>query len=320
MKRCIAFILLAFCVLALAACRTSKVSYVEPSEKVLLDAKLYYKQSSLVVLGNCTEVKPEKDENHYTIQISEVIAGEVDSSRAIQVAGKSLNAGNNYLLFLAAIEDSSYYRIVNDSELRITADSVLWNGTWVNLKTVLSELYSFAATITIPGTTYFYTKLSDLTEAADAIFIGEVLDAPKIKKMNVKSQIDGAIVENAVEASVVKVVVYGTIKGNLKYGTTIKLVNIPSTASSMTDSKSLENVSMDTYSIINLANESTYMFFVQKTKDVKQDYYFPLNPIQGWILVDRDFVTVARFNTPLYGYKTLPLLVRDVKSSLVIKE
>lgn len=317
MKRCIAFVLLTFCMLMLSACGKN-VSYVEPSDKVLLDAKLFYKQSSLVVFGSCTAATVKKEINYYTIQISEVIAGEVDNSRTIQVTGKSMDVGYGYLLFLEATDNSDYYKMLNDTALKISSNSVFWDGTWVNLNTILNELYSFASTITIPGTTYFYTKLKDLTTASDAIFIGKVLEAPAISKTKVKSQVDGAIVENTIEASVVKVVVYGSIKGNLKYGSTIRLVNFPSAVSSMTDAISLDAVSLNPSNVIPLSNESTYMFFTHKTKDVKQDYYFPVNPVQGWISVARDFVTVARFNTPLYGYKTLPLLIRDVRSSLVL--
>ncbi|NLB61166.1 MAG: hypothetical protein GX802_01880 [Clostridiales bacterium] len=317
MKRCFAFVLLTFCMLILSACG-KRVSYVEPSEKVLLDAKLFYRQSSLVVFGSCTAATVKKEITFYTIQISEVIAGEVDDSRTIQVTAKSLDVGSGYLLFLVSTDDSDNYKMLNDTALKIKTDSVLWDGTWLSLNTILNELYSFASTITIPGTTYFYTKLKDLTTASDAIFIGKVIESPAISKTKVKSQVDGAIVENTVDASVVRVVVYGSVKGDLKYGTTIRLVNYPSAVSSMIDAISLDAVSLNHSNVMPLSNDSTYMFFIQKTKDVKQDYYFPVNPVQGWISVARDFVTVARFNTPLYGYKTLPLLIRDVRSSLVL--
>ncbi|MBQ7092305.1 MAG: hypothetical protein IJN83_06600, partial [Clostridia bacterium] len=99
----------------------------------------------------------------------------------------------------------------------------------------------------------------------------------------------------------------------LGYGSSVQLMYIPQSVGGMTDGATLEPISRSQEDIIELTEGDTYLFFLADDPDAKQDYAFPVNPIQGWVKVENDVLTASDANAALTGYETLPQLISDMR-------
>ena len=311
--------LCAVCVAALVIGVVLPVSGVS-GEKFLSDVRNNYRSASLVVTGICEDDFASADGSIVSrIRVKEVIAGNAEEGELLQIADR-MEQGKEYLLYLSNGEDVHFaedqHRYVSLSEepFVIVGEDVEYGGSSRSLKEIKKDMAELDKIITAHGSIYYYEDLDALRDAAESIFIGRVASVSSLKNTRFRSQQGGSTVEKTTPASVVMLTVYGSVKGALGYGSTIQLMYIPQSAAGMTDGASLEPVSCSDEDIVELTEGATYLFFLAEDPDAKQQYNFPVNPIQGWVRMDNDMLTYSDENGALAGYDTLPQLVADMRS------
>lgn len=59
-----------------------------------------------------------------------------------------------------------------------------------------------------------------------------------------------------------------------------------------------------------------YLFFTLNGPDAKQDYIFPINPMQGFLKITNDALTVPYGNRAMLSFDSLDAAVRAIRSIL----
>ena len=288
-------------------------------EKFLSDVRQSYRSASLVVSGICEDDFAGADGIIVSrVRVDEVIAGRAQKGELIQIKD-NLEQGNEYLLYLNDgdevhfAEDQHRYVSVSQEPFIIVGDNVEYGGSTHSLDDIKKDMAEMDRTVTAHGAVYSYNDIHALREASESIFIGRVVSVSPLKNTRFRSQEGGSTVEKTAPASVVTLTVYGSVKGAIGYGGSVQLMYIPQSVGGMTDGATLEPVSRSQEDILELTEGDTYLFFLAEDPDAKQDYVFPVNPIQGWVKVDNDMLTASDANAALAGYETLPQLVSDMR-------
>ena len=310
--------LCAVCAAALVIGMVLPVSGVT-GEKFLSDVRQSYRSASLVVSGVCEDAFASADGSIVSrVRVDEVIAGNAEKGSLLQIKD-SLVQGNEYLLYLGYgddvhfAEDQHRYVSVSAEPFIIVGEDVEYAGSTYSLEDIISDMAEMDKTVTAPGAVYSYNDIHALKEASESIFIGRVTDVSPLKNTRFRSRQGGSTVEKTAPASVVTLTVYGSVKGAMGYGSSIQLMCIPQSVGGMTDGTTLEPVSRSQDDIMELTEGDTYLFFLTEDPDAKQNYAFPINPIQGWVRVDNDMLTASHANVALAGYETLPRLIADMR-------
>jgi len=289
-------------------------------ERFLSDARQSYRSASLVVSASCEDNFTAADGCIVSrVTVDEVLAGKAAPGDLIHIQSQ-LIPGSRYLLYLNNgedvhfAEDQNVYVPVSPEPFIIVEDTVEYGGSSLSIREIKKDMAELDKIITAHGAVYYYDNLDALRDASESIFIGRVAAVSPLKNTRFRSQQGGSTVEKTTPASVVTLTVYGSVKGALGYGSTIQLMYIPQSAAGMTDGATLEPVSCSDEDIVELTEGTTYLFFLAEDPDAKQQYNFPVNPIQGWVRMDNDMLTYSDENGALAGYDTLPQLVADMRS------
>lgn len=312
--------LCAVCVFALAIGMVMPVSGVT-GERFLSDARQSYRSASLVVSAECVDTYTAADGCTVSrITVDEVLAGRAEVGDLIQIQDE-LSPGTEYLLYLGYgdevhfAEDQHSYVPVSAEPFVIVDDTVEYGGTVLSMEDIRKDMEELDRTVTVHGAVYSYGDVDALREASESIFIGRVMSVSPLKNTRLRSQEGGSTVEKTSPASVVTLTVYGSVKGAYAYGSSVDMMYIPQSVGGMTDGATLEPVSCSETDIVGLSEGGTYLFFLAEDPDAKQDYAFPVNPIQGWVKVENDVLTASDANTALTGYEMLPQLIADMRNA-----
>jgi len=308
--------------LLLYACATP-VGIMDTDGRAHSDAQRIYRDASLVVRGVC-------ERNHvnaygvscYDFRVDEVIAGAAEVGSFIHITDGAMKDEEEYLLYLVEGEDAFYtedtntYTLLTDAPLKITNGKVTLFGVKLSLSDIKRDIAAVKSVITMPYNSYYYKELAALVNAADDIFIGEVLYTPALASRRFRADADGTSVENEMPASIVRVKALGVAAGAFNYGDVVELVYAPSMSSDIIDAATLRPVSYGEMQAPALEQGKIYMFFLVKGPDAKQNYHFAVNPMQGYVEIEGNDVFCSYVNSALVRYRNLNDLIIDIRAAL----
>ncbi|HWQ59473.1 MAG TPA: hypothetical protein VN540_10670 [Clostridia bacterium] len=323
MKNSVRMVALLVAVLFFACACTSVVGTKAADERVWSDAQRIYRNSSLVVMGECVRTHlNEEGVTCYDLAVGEVLAGSAKAGDLIHCADGTMKEGQTYLLYLASdastvyfSEDISNYKLLTDEPLPVTEDGeVLFSGTKLSLRDIRANIREQNEIVSAPADTFYYKDLAALTEACTDIFIGRVASLPELSDTRFRSDSGETTVENTLSASTMQVEVYGSLKGSLRYGARASVVFCPALCDEMIDAATLKSLTYTASDATVPAEGGVYLFFLVNSPDLKQNLYFAVNPIQAFAALDEeDRVHVTYLNRALAGYYSLDALARDMR-------
>ena len=311
---------LAMCAFVCAC--ASPVGVQLTGERALSDAQRIYKNAALVVLGDCVQSHINSGgDTCYDLSVTEVIAGNSRAGEVIHCTQGAMKDGETYLLYLTEGEDKYHtedmlnYKLLSDAPLPVSPNGmVALSGTQVPLSDIKADIARMDAVISAPAVAYFYKNLAELVSASDEVFIGRVKSLSDMEDVAFRSQTDGTMVENTLPAAIATVEAYGVLKGALNYGDTVELVHSPAMSANLIDAKTLTTLSYGAEDALEFEEGEVYLFFLTHSPDPKQDYRFSVNPIQGYVHVDKlDNVRAAKANHILSAYFHLEDLARQIQ-------
>lgn len=230
-----------------------------------------------------------------------------------------MNVGERYLMYLELSGDNeaSAYNLLTKSALKLLDGKVKTGTVSVAYEEVLMDIRALMNVIAAPSELYYYHDIKSLTNSCDAIFIGSVTSLGDFDPVQFRSENNGASIQNTLLAAKADVEVYGAIKGNMKYGDKVTFIISPDMGGSMIDAQTLKTVGGSFGSIPQLMLSRTYVFFALRGPDSKQLYYYPINPVQGYVRIKGEELWVNDSNELLAKYYALTPLVNDIKRALV---
>ncbi|MEL7610298.1 MAG: hypothetical protein AAGU74_12470 [Bacillota bacterium] len=317
--------LLALCTL-LSACaapvKESAKLEIQPNELVLQSARTQYRSASLVVRGICTREHKDANGNPcYDVEVTTVIAGDCAVGNIVHCSSSVLELGGEYLMYLKQGEDAYYsedttgYILLDNSPLLIKDGKVTWDNISIDVGVLLADIAGQRSVIVAPATSYYYAQLNALAAGTQQIFIG-VVESIATQEREFRTVDNGASTENTRRVSIAKIQAYGSIKGELKYGDAITLIQARQSTVETVDDKTLSVKTFGATQIPSLVEGGVYLFFVNRGPDPKQEYYFPVNPVQGYVALDGDALKPSSANEALNGYKELTQLVQRLHYTL----
>ncbi len=324
-KRIAMLCALLFAVLCLCACGMETQDVPLASEADIYDMQRLYRNSSLVVVGSCYRVHTNADGNTCCdMKIERTIAGSLaEEGDTIHCANSTMKVGISYLVYLEhgedvyQSEDMDSFDIVDGAAYAVKNDVVYYNGTVIDIAAIESGIQGESGVISAQAEPLYYKNISALTNGSDYIFIGRITDVPASKLVSFRSNEDGATIENKMFASVLSVDVYGSMKGELKYGSTISVVYCPMMVENMIDAATLKPTYFTLDKLPVPKEGQICLFFLTSGPDEKQEYLFGVNPLQFMVEVGSgDTVQVDSANRALSGYKSLDAVVRNIKKAL----
>ncbi len=311
------------CLLLLNACASPAKNVVIPQEeeRVLTDVRTQYRNAALIVAGMCKGSHIDASgANCFDLSVTKIYAGKASLGDTIHCTTGEMKDGECYLLFLGQDDDVHYaedttgYKLLSTSPLPIVDSEVIWDGKRLTLDTLQNEINQLSSVVSASAV-YYYDTLSALSEASDEIFIGRVENYPEMKNQAFSIRNGGSVEKLQYNASSVVVEAYGSIKGSLDYGQRVTMIYCPERVSGMLDASTLQHTEFSVNQAPRLQEGSIYLFFLSKGPDAKQDYWFPVNPIQGFIPLSGDMLYVCNANRPLLPFNKLSPLVKVLQSS-----
>ncbi|MDR0840422.1 MAG: hypothetical protein LBN26_03420 [Christensenellaceae bacterium] len=321
MNRKIKLFALAICI-AMLFTSCALPAHVQSEESALVQARQNYRSAALVVSGICEREHIDVEGNPcYDLSIERVLAGQAIVGDIVH-CNTAMQNGERYLLYLQQGADTPYaedmenYTLVNDEVCAIAGDRVRVGGQSVALSELLRDMAKLDAIISVPSEVYYYETLAPLVKAADDIFIGQVSYVPPLHDTQFRSQSNGATSEHTLPASIVQVTAYGGIKGALKYGDTLRLVYAPAMSADLLSAATLTAVRYGEADAPALQEGDICLFFITQSPDAKQEYCFPVNPMQGFVRVRNNELQAGAVNRALRDYAVLDDAVNAIRAAL----
>lgn len=312
--------------LALLLCVSPDVSRKGASQRAraLSELRRAYREAELVVTGECISayIDPNGTECR-VLEINEVVAGSAAAGDEVCCTTDSMNVGEKYLVYLESgteannAGDAAVYSLLTKSALKLSDGKVKTGAVSIAYDEVLLDIKSLMNIIAAPSELYYYHDINTLTDSCDAIFIGSVVSLSDFDPLQFRSEDKGTSIQNTLLAAKADVEVYGSIKGNMKYGDRATFIISPDMGGSMIDAQTLKIVGGSFGSIPQLMLSRTYIFFALRGPDSKQLYYYPINPVQGYVRIKGEELWVNDSNEVLAKYYSLTPLVNDIKRALV---
>ena len=321
--------MLALCMLVLTAvlcaCSAEPEAVPEINEADVTEMQRLYRNSSLVVVADCFRTHLDAaGRTCCDVTVERTVAGTITTGNdVLHCPNGGMKEGEIYLLYLAEgqdvyqSEDMDSYTIVGDTAFRIKNDVVYTETSVMDIADVESAIREANRVISVQGESLYYRTLSTLSKGSDYIFIGKIKEMPELSEMSFRSNENGAIIENELPASLIKVEVYGSIKGELNYGDEIEVVYCPSMADDIVDAATLKPATFSESKLPTPEEGGTYLFFLAEGPDEKQEYYFGVNPLQFIAkLSEDDCLSVSGANRALSGYRSLDAVVRNIRKAI----
>ena len=303
MKKCVSLLLAVFCALTLFSC-TGKSPEFSSTESFRLTSLM--RASYAVCDTVCTDVS----DGYASLTVRTTYAGEAQSE--LRCRSDKAAVGDEYVIFLNEKKDSLRYETGEFSYIRLSVDNAVWNGTSYSRTGLFRLLSQYKNTIRFPLGTYFYEKRSDLLKSSSYIVIGRLLHDPSIEERNTYAEDGNVSRSKMTKCFISQVTAIASLAGDIKSGTTLQVIYAPESVSSMTDASTLSTVSLAARDIPDLSGGEYYVFFLNKTEGAEQDFYFPVNPIQGWVSLVNDELSAAEKNTLFEDCKQLKQLVSEL--------
>ncbi len=301
--------------LLLGGCTQETLS-LSAKSKLLSELRASYRAASLIAAVSYTQqLSDAQGTAHAQLCVAETFAGSAAAGELLLCDAPSLEVGGDYLVYLQENTQTGVYRLLRAGRWNKATDAALFDEAKLPLHELRDDIKELQSVISAPAETLYYGELSALMEAADAVFIGRVENAPVLTETSFREDSGTAIIEHARPAAIVPLRVYGSMKGELPYGASVSFVYAPAYAADLVDAATLTAYACNESDVPALG-AGYAVFFLRKGPDAKQNYYFGVNPLQAHAALEEDMLICAQHNAALRPYATLPELLEALKSGL----
>ncbi|MBQ3108446.1 MAG: hypothetical protein IJC67_02420 [Clostridia bacterium] len=297
---------------------------IQPEERILQDARQHYRNASLVVQATCLYSHIDSEGREcFDVAIDSVIAGDAELGDVIHCTEMQLIPEERSLLYLGEgedvfhTEDTMGYVPLHEEPLRIVDNEVLWDNTRISLDALDRDIAEQKLIISAPAKSYYYEELADLVASSDQIFIGRVKSVSLWTPTTMRANANGTSVEKSIVTSLVTVEAFGSIKGKFTFSDTLTLVNASEEFTDLLDYGSLRPMDYASYEVPYLKEGGIYLFFLEEGPDAKQQYYFPVNRLQGYVELNGEALSASLSNAAIVGEDALTPLVQRIRALLV---
>ncbi len=292
---------------------SSRVSSAEGSHTLAL-LRGCYRDSSEVVFATCVvSFTSTNGGSTSRFTVDEVLGGDLVVGQTVSVS-ESASVGKSYLLYLKNgggadyAEDESGFATVTDGLVAVSGSNAVYGGESVSLEALTSDISEQSTVLTVPAQSFNYDSLDTLAAAADEIFIGTVVSVSSPEHTLCRSYEKGESVLNTLDVTYVTIRVVNGMGSTLSRGDTVTLALIASRVHSVISATDLTSVSFRS-PILQPAEGSSYVFFLEHSADEKSDVFFTVNPYEGYVRLEGNSLIRPYYNAAMKGMYDLRAFV-----------
>ncbi|MDD3920692.1 MAG: hypothetical protein PHO41_05960 [Eubacteriales bacterium] len=282
--------------------------------------RLQYRDAALIVSATCKETHTNAGgEPCCDVLVGDVLAGDMQTGALLHCPNTAMTVDNTYLLYLTPGPDTFYAEdvpgyTVSGEPLPVMDSEVLFEGERVSLSALKDDIKVLSSIISAPAPVLYYNTLATLVDASDEIFVGRVSELQDTKNHSFLIRDGGATEKAQYNAQLVTVEAYASMKGSFRYGEKLTFIHCPDRAANMLDAVTLQPMGHGADEAPSLFDRQVYLFFLKRGPDPKQNYYFGVNPIQGYAYVAGDLLESSFLNDALSDYSSLTELALAIQT------
>lgn len=271
-----------------------------------------FRNASLVVEAECIDSRSSGGRPCSSFKICTVFAGDANENDEISVFGK-YSVGDKCIFYLSIENNNSFnykivYSPVENGIMKINGSTVRLNdGRDVPLSSVKSEIYSMKEELFVPNEYKFYSKIEDLLSGCNEYFVGRIDNVSAYLPTVCRSGERGELVRSERKSLQIDVTVLNAFGGGLRSGEKVSIRQVDNMCQNVINASTLTAVRGSANSLRLPSNGDVCLFFVIKSPDDKVDFFFPVNPYQGYVKVDGSgqLISCSNMNTVINDYESL---------------
>lgn len=272
-----------------------------------------YRSADLIAAVTCSGFTKSSDGTSLaSLEPIEIIAGK-NTDAVICCKGGEFLSGSSYVVYLSHDEATGELLPLAVIPYDTGSHTLTQGENTLRLADLQADIVPLQKIVSAPPELLYYRTAKELADASDAVFIGRVEQLPALADTDFREESGTGVVEHSRPASIAKLKVYGSIKGELPYGGQISFVYSPAFAGDIVDASSLTAYPCTEADIPALTQGAYYLFFLKSSPDPKQDHYFGVNPLQSHASLNGDTLGVAAKNEALSAYLELPELLTALR-------
>lgn len=270
-----------------------------------------WREAERIVTADCMRVTPGDDGGvSARFRVDGSIEGGDEPGDVITLPCEA-TPGARYLLYLAGGEgeEADPLRLLTGRPIPVEGANALYEGEFFSLEGLEKDVERQRSILTVPSQTFFYGSIEALDQACDEIVVARVVSAGEPVDTLCRSAEGGESTLITAEQVFLRVKVENALMGGLKYGDILSVVIEPYNIRPVVNAVNLAPKTVPTPPEETPQEGGVYLFFLIRSVDKKADFYFTVNPYEGYAKLLGSALLHPYYNIALRETNDLPHFV-----------
>ena len=282
----------------------------------VLELRGAYRNSSAVVEGVCLSsyLSPYGSPvSNYSVE--KVLSGKNIAEGDVISVNSSDVSGSRRILYLAnAIgdvhsENSEVYNIVEGGMLAFDGKNIMLPGSGpIPVELMENDIVKLKEEMQIPSKYYCYDDIKSLVDNCSTVLVGRVESIEVNEGAELFTNHRGEVVRMEGDYTRLRVRVMNGLYWQNSFGEMLDVRLVSGSENSVLDAKTNNNF-VYTHPAPAIEKGKVYIFFLKRSPDEKESFFFPVNAYQGFIETMGEEVLVPEANRAFYGVTSFDKLV-----------
>ncbi len=277
--------LMAFAVLFAAAVKLPlpdmRASSLVPTPPPAAISRLW-REAERIVIAVCMRVR----QNEYGVstarfRVDGSIEGGDEPGDVITLPCEA-TPGVRYLLYIAGAEQDGEIKLLGGKPIPVEGANALYEGELFSMEGLIKDIERQRSILTVPSQSFFYGSIDALDMACDEIVVARVISASEPVETLCRSAEGGESTLITAEEVFLRIKVENALMGRLKYGDMLSVVIEPYNIRPVVNAVALAPKTVPTPPEAAPQEGGVYLFFLIRSIDKKADFYFTVNPYEGY--------------------------------------
>ena len=263
------------------------------SELPPASVSILYREAEKILVCTCIRTTEEEEEPTVSrFSVDSVLDGAAEAGQTFEL-NEHAELGAEYLVYLAKPseqpeEGGSAERLVTEL-IPIENGRIFYRGETCSIESVERDIKIQRKILTVPSQSFFYDSFERLVTA-------RVLSVSEPIETQCRSVDGGESTLSTQEQMFASISVLNGLYGELKCGEKLKVVISPYNARPVINETDLTTKTVEAPPTTGPKEGSVYIFFLLRSEDAKSDYYFTVNPYEGYVLFVGNTITRPYYN------------------------
>ncbi len=275
---------------------------------------LLYRDAEKILVATCLrKADPEAGRPLAKFRTDEVLDGQAEEGATFDIAA-SAELGGKYLLYIAPDGENSV--ILTGDPVPIINGSAEFGNAVCTIDSIKRDIEEQRKILTVPSQSFFYGEFGALANACDEILLGRVIYSSGPEDTLCRSVDGGESTLSTQKQVFLRVRVENGLFGSFRCGDKLDIVLSPYNARPVINAVDLTPKTVDVHPAVSFEVGERCVFFLIKSEDIKSDYYFTVNPYEGYVVVKSNAISRPYYNDAMHGVNDIKQLSKRLFEAL----